>query len=100
GLAGLMGAGRTELAMSVFGRSYGTRISGRLYKDGREITAATVSQAIAHGIAYATEDRKRFGLNLIDTVQHNVSAVALGALARRGVVDREQETKVAERYRQ
>ena len=99
GLAGLMGAGRTELAMSVFGRSYGTRISGRVYKDGHEITLGTVQQAIAHGIAYATEDRKRFGLNLIDTVQHNVSAAALGKLARRGVVDREAESTVAERYR-
>ena len=99
GLAGLMGAGRTELAMSVFGRSYGARISGRLYKDGQEITAATVRQAIAHGIAYATEDRKRFGLNLIDTVRHNVSAASLGSLARGGVVDREVETEVAERYR-
>ena len=99
GLAGLMGAGRTELAMSVFGRSYGSRVSGRLYKDGQEITAANVRQAIAHGIAYATEDRKRFGLNLIDTVRHNVSAASLGSLSRGGVVDREQETKVAERYR-
>ncbi|MCC2312775.1 multiple monosaccharide ABC transporter ATP-binding protein [Cellulomonas xiejunii] len=99
GLAGLMGAGRTELAMSVFGRSYGTRISGRLYKDGKEITAGSVSQAISHGIAYATEDRKRFGLNLIDTVQHNVSAANLGSLSRGGVVDREEEVEVAERYR-
>ena len=99
GLAGLMGAGRTELAMSVFGRSYGTRISGRLYKNGVEITVGNVREAIAHGIAYATEDRKRFGLNLIDTVQHNVSAAALGTLSRGGVVDREAESKIAERYR-
>ena len=99
GLAGLMGAGRTELAMSVFGRSYGTRVSGRVYKDGREVSTATVRQAIAHGIAYATEDRKRFGLNLIDTVQHNVSAAALRKLARSGVVDREAEARVADGYR-
>src|SRR5690242_6835165 len=66
GLAGLMGAGRTELAMSVFGRSYGVNISGRLIKDGKEIQARTVREAIDHGIAYATEDRKRYGLNLIE----------------------------------
>ncbi len=61
GLAGLMGAGRTELAMSVFGRSYGTGISGQLYKNGKPIEAKTVQQAIDHGLAYATEDRKRYG---------------------------------------
>ncbi len=58
GIAGLMGAGRTELAMSVFGRSYGANISGKLYKRGTEIQAKTVGDAIKHGIAYATEDRK------------------------------------------
>ncbi|WP_273651804.1 multiple monosaccharide ABC transporter ATP-binding protein [Cellulomonas fimi] len=99
GVAGLMGAGRTELAMSLFGRSYGSRVSGRVFKDGKEIDLRNVGAAIRHGIAYATEDRKRFGLNLIDTIQHNVSASALGKLARLGVVDRRQEEKVAERYR-
>ncbi len=64
GLAGLMGAGRTELAMSVFGRSYGVGISGRLVKDGEPIEVRSVRDAIRHGIAYATEDRKRYGLNL------------------------------------
>ncbi|QGQ18753.1 ATP-binding cassette domain-containing protein [Cellulomonas sp. JZ18] len=99
GLAGLMGAGRTELAMSLFGRSYGANISGRVYKDGKEIKVANVQQAIAHGIAYATEDRKRFGLNLIDTIERNVSASALNKLARLGVVDRRGEGRVAEQYR-
>src|SRR4029079_3648342 len=60
GLAGLMGAGRTELAMSVFGRSYGVDISGRIIKDGREISVKSVRDAIRHGIAYVTEDRKRY----------------------------------------
>jgi len=99
GIAGLMGAGRTELAMSVFGRSYGSKISGHLYKDGKEIHTSSVHAAIQHGIAYATEDRKRFGLNLIDTIQHNISGSALGKLARFGIVDRNAELKVAERYR-
>jgi putative multiple sugar transport system ATP-binding protein len=100
GLAGLMGAGRTELAMSVFGRAYGTGISGRLFKDGREIRLRSVREAIEHGIAYATEDRKRYGLNLIEDIKRNISAAALGKLARGGWVDDNEEYKVAEEYRQ
>ncbi|MFI6071831.1 multiple monosaccharide ABC transporter ATP-binding protein [Actinoplanes sp. NPDC051343] len=100
GLAGLMGAGRTELAMSVFGRSFGTGISGRIIKDGQEIRLRSVREAIDHGIAYATEDRKRYGLNLIEDVKRNVSAAALGKLARLGWVDDNEEYKVAEEYRQ
>jgi putative multiple sugar transport system ATP-binding protein len=100
GLAGLMGAGRTELAMSVFGRAFGTGISGRIIKDGREIRLRSVREAIKHGIAYATEDRKRYGLNLIEDIKRNVSAAALGKLARHGWVDDNEEYQVAEGYRQ
>ncbi len=100
GLAGLMGAGRTELAMSVFGRAYGTGISGRIFKDGKEITLRSVGEAIEHGIAYATEDRKKYGLNLIEDIKRNVSAAGLNQLARRGWVDDNEEYKVAEQYRQ
>ncbi|WP_238013484.1 multiple monosaccharide ABC transporter ATP-binding protein [Dactylosporangium sp. AC04546] len=99
GLAGLMGAGRTELAMSVFGRSYGVDISGRVYKHGKPIELRTVGDAIAHGIAYATEDRKRYGLNLIEDIQRNVSGAALAKLSRRGWVDDNREYQVAENYR-
>ncbi|GAA1715439.1 multiple monosaccharide ABC transporter ATP-binding protein [Kribbella sp. NPDC056951] len=96
GIAGLMGAGRTELAMSVFGRSYGRNISGRLFVHGNEVRARTVAEAIEHGIAYATEDRKRYGLNLIADVRANVSAAGLGKLARAGWVNGNEEIKVAE----
>ncbi|MCG2799961.1 MAG: ATP-binding cassette domain-containing protein [Cellulomonas sp.] len=99
GLAGLMGAGRTELAMSLFGRTYGARISGRVFKDGKEVQLHSVQAAIRHGIAYATEDRKRFGLNLIDTIQHNVSAAAIGKVSVRGVIDAGREARMAEQYR-
>ncbi len=99
GIAGLMGAGRTELAMSVFGRSYGRNISGRLYLHGQQIRARTVAEAISSGIAYATEDRKRYGLNLIADVRANVSAAALGKLARAGWVNGNEEIKVAEQGR-
>jgi putative multiple sugar transport system ATP-binding protein len=100
GLAGLMGAGRTELAMSVFGRSYGVNISGRVFKDGRQIELRTVRDAVDHGIAYATEDRKRYGLNLIEDIQRNVSAAGLSKLSWRGWVNENKEHRVAEGFRQ
>ncbi|PVU82497.1 ABC transporter ATP-binding protein [Cellulomonas sp. WB94] len=99
GLAGLMGAGRTELAMSLFGRAYGANISGRVYKDGQEVHLHTVSDAIDAGIAYATEDRKRYGLNLIEDIKRNISVSALRKLSRRGWVNDNEETKIAQEYR-
>jgi putative multiple sugar transport system ATP-binding protein len=99
GIAGLMGAGRTELAMSVFGHSYGVGISGRVYMHGKLVKTNTVSRAIDAGIAYATEDRKRYGLNLIDDIKRNISASALGKLSRAGFVNDAEESTVAERFR-
>ncbi|MEU3981626.1 multiple monosaccharide ABC transporter ATP-binding protein [Streptomyces sp. NPDC026672] len=99
GIAGLMGAGRTELAMSVFGRTYGRHASGTVLKDGTEIRTRTVPEAVGHGIAYVTEDRKHYGLNLIDTVGRNISLTALRKVARRGVVDEHEERQVAEGFR-
>ncbi|MFF9864925.1 multiple monosaccharide ABC transporter ATP-binding protein [Streptomyces sp. NPDC013953] len=99
GIAGLMGAGRTELAMSVFGRSYGHYVSGTVEVDGREVVTRTVPAAIAAGIAYVTEDRKRYGLNLIDDINRNISLASLAGMRRRGVVDEHHERRVAERYR-
>ena len=99
GIAGLMGAGRTELAMSVFGRSYGRNISGRLFVSGKEVRTRNVAEAIDAGIAYATEDRKKYGLNLIEDIRTNVSAAALGKLAQHGWVNGNEEIKVAEGYR-
>ncbi len=99
GVAGLMGAGRTELAMSVFGRSYGRYEQGSVLKDGRVVGTRTVPEAVANGIAYVTEDRKRYGLNLEDSVSRNISLASLRTLARRGIVDAHEERRVAERYR-
>jgi len=99
GMAGLMGAGRTELAMSVFGRSYGRHSSGQVFKRGTEIHTHSVPQAIGHGIAYATEDRKRYGLNLIEDVRRNISAAALGKVSSGGWINGNEEIKVAEEYR-
>ncbi|WP_066041460.1 multiple monosaccharide ABC transporter ATP-binding protein [Herbiconiux solani] len=99
GIAGLMGAGRTEFAMSLFGRSYGTRISGRVFKNGVEIKTRTVSEAIDNGLAYATEDRKFYGLNLIEDIKRNISMASLKKLERGGLVNDNEEYKVADSYR-
>ena len=77
-----MGAGRTELAMSVFGHSYGVGISGRVYMHGKLVKTNSVSRAIDAGIAYATEDRKKYGLNLIDDIKRNISASPWASSAR------------------
>ncbi|MHC0428954.1 multiple monosaccharide ABC transporter ATP-binding protein [Streptomyces sp. O3] len=99
GIAGLMGAGRTELAMSVFGRTYGRYAGGTVRKDGREIRTRSVPEAVGHKIAYVTEDRKHYGLNLIDTIGRNISLTALSKVARRGIVDEHEERQAAEGYR-
>jgi putative multiple sugar transport system ATP-binding protein len=99
GIAGLMGAGRTELAMSVFGHSYGRNISGRVFLNGRQIQTRTVSEAIDHGLAYATEDRKKYGLNLIEDIRSNISAANLHGLSKFGWINGNEEIKVAEEYR-
>jgi putative multiple sugar transport system ATP-binding protein len=96
GIAGLMGAGRTELAMSVFGRSYGRYLGGQLFHRGKPFQTRNVGEAIKHGLAYATEDRKKYGLNLIDDIKRNVSAAALDKLATGGFVNANEEIKVAE----
>ena len=99
GIAGLMGAGRTEFAMSLFGRSYGSRISGKVFKNGTEIKTRTVAEAIANGLAYATEDRKQYGLNLIEDIKRNISMASLDKLVHGGLVNDNEEFKVANEYR-
>lgn len=99
GIAGLMGAGRTEFAMSLFGRTYGSRITGKVFMRGEEIHTRSVSEAIENGIAYATEDRKMYGLNLIEDIKRNVSMASLGKLSQLGLVNDNEEYKVANEYR-
>lgn len=98
GIAGLMGAGRTELAMSIFGHSYGAGISGQLFKNGKEIKAANVAQAIENGIAYVTEDRKAQGLLLKESIRVNITLPSLKKLSGHGVVNENEEVKVAQEY--
>lgn len=99
GIAGLMGAGRTELAMSIFGRTYGQKISGSILKEGKEIHLKTVKDAIGAGIAYVTEDRKEAGLNLIDDIRHNISIASLGKISNNGVINEQVEILAAEEFR-
>ena len=99
GIAGLMGSGRTELAMSVFGRSYGRDIAGQALVRGRPVDLSTVDRAIAAGLAYVTEDRKTLGLILDETIRRNTILANLDGVARRGIVDESRETEVAETYR-
>jgi putative multiple sugar transport system ATP-binding protein len=99
GIAGLMGAGRTEFALSLFGRAWGTAISGRLAINGREVTLSSVPAAIEAGLAYVTEDRKQLGLILADDVRKNVTLASLDQVARRWVIDDFRELKAATDYR-
>ncbi len=101
GISGLMGAGRTELAMSIFGRkSYGKNISGELYINGKEVKLHTVKEAIEHKIAYVTEDRKGNGLILSNPIRVNTTLANLDGVSSHGVIDRDKEIAVAEEYRQ
>ncbi len=98
GIAGLMGAGRTELAMSIFGKSYGSKVLGKVYKDGNEINTSTVADAIENGIAYLTEDRKELGLILHDSVRINISLPSLKKLSKYGTVNENEEVKISEEF--
>ncbi|WP_457948952.1 multiple monosaccharide ABC transporter ATP-binding protein [Pseudarthrobacter sp. alpha12b] len=99
GFAGLMGAGRTELARSVFGRSYGHFVSGQIYMHGKEVTLKSVHQAIEAGLGYVTEDRKSLGLNLLDDIKTTTVSANLEKISKHSVVDTNQEFTVAEQYR-
>jgi putative multiple sugar transport system ATP-binding protein len=99
GIAGLMGAGRTELAMSVFGRAYGRNIRGTATLEGRKLDLSTIQKAIAQGLAYVTEDRKMLGLVLTEEVRTNITLANLAGVSDRGVIDEGRELAVATRYR-
>ncbi|MDD9743960.1 MULTISPECIES: multiple monosaccharide ABC transporter ATP-binding protein [Marinovum] len=99
GIAGLMGAGRTELAMSIFGRSWGQNISGTVEMHGQPADVSDVSRAIAAGLAYVPEDRKSLGLILDDSITRNITISNLPDVARGPVLNEHAEKRVAEKYR-
>ncbi|PNU06599.1 ABC transporter ATP-binding protein [Novosphingobium guangzhouense] len=86
GISGLMGAGRTELALSLFGRLHGKYVSGEVSLDGRVIDTPTVAKAIDSGLAYVTEDRKGAGLVLEESIARNTVLANLGKVSKWGFV--------------
>ncbi|MCM3634802.1 MULTISPECIES: multiple monosaccharide ABC transporter ATP-binding protein [Paenibacillus] len=100
GIAGLMGAGRTEFAMSLFGKSYGQKISGQLSKNGQPLRLNTITEAIEHGIAYVTEDRKEYGLILMEDIKRNITLASLKKISKRYLVNDHQELIEAESFRE
>lgn len=100
GLAGLMGAGRTELAMSIFGKSYGQKISGNLFINGKEVHIKNVKDAIDNKLAYVSEDRKNYGLVLIEDIKKNMTMAALrNFFSKNGIVNSNDEIVSAEEYK-
>jgi putative multiple sugar transport system ATP-binding protein len=99
GIAGLMGAGRTEFAMSVFGRAYGQKISGEVKIHGKPADISTITKAMDAGLAYVTEDRKTYGLVLIDHIKHNITLANLEDVSKASVIDEQKELSVANKYR-
>ncbi|MDO5293052.1 MAG: sugar ABC transporter ATP-binding protein [bacterium] len=95
GISGLMGAGRTELAMSLFGKSYGSKISGTVLLNGKEVHLNKVRDAIHHKIAYVTEDRKGNGLILSNPIKTNITLANLGAVSDHTVIDKDREYQEA-----
>lgn len=98
GLAGLVGAGRTELAMSVFGRAYGEAITGKTLIEGLEVDISTIPKAIAQGVAYVPEDRKELGLVMIQNVKENTTIAKLKKIAKLSVLNEHDENIVAEDF--
>ena len=96
---GPMGAGRTELMMSIYGRSYGSRSEGELRIDGKTYTFNSAHAAISSGLGYISEDRKNLGLVLIQDIKTNITHSSLGKIAKFGVINNQKEIKEAERYR-
>lgn len=99
GISGLMGAGRTELAMSVFGRSYGSNISGKVCINGKEVDLNNVSNAIRHKLAYVSENRKEDGLILSNPIKINTTLASLDKISSRGAIDKDKEIHVAREYK-
>jgi putative multiple sugar transport system ATP-binding protein len=99
GIAGLMGAGRTETAMSIFGRSWGHNISGEVYIRGKKVDVSNIPKAVDAGLAYVTEDRKQLGLVLINNIMHNTTLANLKGVSSLGVIDEHREATVATDYR-
>ena len=96
GISGLMGAGRTELAMSIFGKSYGENIRGQIFMNGKEVHFPNVKAAIKNKIAYVTEDRKGNGLILSESISKNTTAANLERISKNYVIDFDKERQYSQ----
>ncbi len=96
GLAGLMGAGRTETARLIFGAD--PRTSGEIYKNGQRVTIRTPQDAVKAGIGYLSEDRKRFGLAIGLSIADNTILAAAEDFCKMGVIDEQKVRQVTEEY--
>jgi len=96
---GPMGAGRTEMMMSIFGKNYGSRSDGEVYIKGKKVSLPTSRAAMKAGLAYITEDRKNLGLILMQDIKTNISNPSLHKISTAGVVDKQKEILEAEKYR-
>ncbi|MDR2494911.1 MAG: ATP-binding cassette domain-containing protein [Spirochaetaceae bacterium] len=99
GFCGPMGAGRTELMMSIYGKSYGSRSTGALYLKGQAASLKNAKAALNAGMTYVSEDRKGLGLILIQGIKTNISVSSLQKLSRMGIVVAQEEIEKAEKYR-
>ena len=100
GIYGLVGAGRTELAMSIFGQAYGTKAAGTILKDGRTVELGSVPEAIREKFAYVTEDRKGSGLILSNSIMHNLTLPRMDFVSTKGRIDKDLERRTADHYRE
>lgn len=100
GLSGLMGSGRTEFAMSIFGKSYGSKVEGQLQLNGKTVSINSPKDAIEKGISYLTEDRKEKGLILIDDIKRNISISSLSSISKNTVINENEEIRIANEYKQ
>jgi putative multiple sugar transport system ATP-binding protein len=100
GISGLMGAGRTELAMSLFGKSYGVDITGEVYVNGNSVNLNSVQDAINNKIAYVTEDRKGNGLILSTPIAENTTMAKMEKVSKHNIIDKDLEIKVANEYKE
>ena len=96
GFSGLQGAGRTEFAMSVFGKSYGSNISGELYIKGEKVNLKNPHEAISHGLSYVTEDRKTNGLILGESIRFNTTLARLSKVCEKGIINTDMEVHMAD----
>lgn len=100
GICGLMGSGRTELLMSVFGKAYGSRQEGEILLHGKKMKWPTPKDAIKNGLGYVSEDRKALGLILIQDVKSNIINSGLEKISKLGFISDNNVEKVGEEYKE